>query len=369
MMKRTLLAGAGALAMAAVLAAAPAHAQIKIGTAGPITGSNAAFGAQLTAGAQQAVKDINAKGGVLGQQLVLEIGDDACDPKQAVSVANKFAGDGVVFVAGHFCSSSSIPASKVYTEEGIIEITPASTNPAFTEAGAWNLFRTCGRDDQQGKVAGHTLATTFKDKNVAILHDNTTYGKGIADETKKNMNAEGKTEALYSAYVPGDRDYSSLISRLKEAKIDVIYIGGYAPEVGLITRQAREQGLQAQVLGPDSLQTKELWDITGAAGEGLMQTFGADPRARPQAAAVVKEFEDSKVNPEGYVLYTYAAIQVWADAANKAGTLDAHKVADTIKASGPWPTVLGDLSYDSKGDVQKPDYVWYVWHNGDYKQM
>jgi branched-chain amino acid transport system substrate-binding protein len=369
MLRRTLFVGAAALASLLALAAAPAKAQIKIGSAGPMTGEYATFGKQLKDGAEQAVADINAKGGVLGQKLSLEIGDDACDPKQAVSVANKFAGDGVKFVAGHFCSSSSIPASKVYAEEGILQITPASTNPKFTDEGAWNTFRTCGRDDQQGKVAGHTIATEFKDRKVAILHDNTTYGKGIADETKKQMNAEGKKEDMYQAYVPGEHDYTALVSRLKEAGINLVYFGGYHSEIGLIVRQAKEQGLKATFLGPDSLVTKEFWQVAGPAGEGLMMTFPADPRNRASAAEVVKEFKAKGIDPEGYVLYTYAAIQLWAEAAEKAKTIDPKKVAEMIKSGGPWHTVLGDLSYDKKGDVTKADYVWYIWHDGNYAQM
>jgi branched-chain amino acid transport system substrate-binding protein len=369
MMRRTLFAGAATLAAVLGLAAAPASAQIKIASAGPMTGEYASFGKQLKDGAEQAVADINAKGGVLGQKLVLEIGDDACDPKQAVSVANKFASEGIKFVAGHFCSSSSIPASKVYTEEGILQITPASTNPKFTEEGSWNTFRTCGRDDQQGKVAGHTIATEFKDRKVAILHDNTTYGKGIADETKKAMNAEGKKEAMYQAYVPGEHDYTALVSRLKEAGINLVYFGGYHSEVGLIVRQAKEQGLQATFLSEDAMVTKEFWQIAGPAGEGLMMTFPSDPRLRPTAAEVVKEFKAKGIDPEGYVLYTYAAIQVWAEAAEKAKTTDPKKIAETLKSSGPWSTVLGDISYDKKGDVTKADYVWYIWHDGNYSQM
>src|SRR5579872_5781161 len=253
-MKRpTLFAGAAAVAAVLALAAVPASAQVKIAAAGPMTGEYASFGKQLKDGAELAVADLNAKGGVMGQKIELSIGDDACDPKQAVSVANKFAGEGIKFVAGHFCSSSSIPASKVYAEEGILQVTPASTNPKFTDEGGWNTFRTCGRDDQQGKVAGHTIATEFKDRKVAILHDNTTYGKGIADETKKAMNGEGKQEALYQAYVPGEKDYTALVSRLKEAGINLVYFGGYHSEIGLIVRQAHEQGLQATFLGPDSL--------------------------------------------------------------------------------------------------------------------
>jgi branched-chain amino acid transport system substrate-binding protein len=369
MLRNSLFAGVALLAAGVSFAAAPAHAQIKIGTAGPITGSNAAFGAQLKEGAEQAVADINAKGGVLGKQLNLEIGDDACDPKQAVSVAQKFASDGVQFVDGHFCSSSSIPASKVYTEEGILEITPASTNPAFTDNGSWNTFRTCGRDDQQGKVAGSFIAKQYPGQKIAILHDNSAYGKGLADETKKYFNLAGGKETLYAAYVPGERDYSALVSRMKQAGIEVIYIGGYQTEIGLIIRQAKEQGMKVTLIGGDSLVSNEFWQITGATGEGTLMTFPSDPRRRPTAATVVKEFKDKGIDPEGYVLYTYAAIQVWAEAATKAGTTDPKKVAAELKSGGPWDSVLGKINYDDKGDVKDSDYVFYVWHNGSYSEM
>ncbi len=368
MMKRTLFTGVAALALLGVIAAAQAQAQIKIGTAGPITGSNATFGAQLKAGAEQAVADINAKGGVLGKKLELLVGDDACDPKQAVSVANKMAADKVVFVAGHFCSSSSIPASKVYLEESILQITPASTNPKLTDEGGWNIFRTCGRDDQQGAVAGAYIAKEFKGRKVAILHDNTAYGKGLADETKKTMNKGGLKETLYSAYVPGERDYSAIVSRMKQAGIELIYIGGYHTETGLIIKQARQQGMNVSVMGGDALVTNEFWQISGEQGEGTMMTFPSDPRRRPSAQAVVKEFADKKIDPEGYVLYSYAAVQIWAEAAEKAGTTDPKKVADVLRA-GKWDSVLGPISYDKKGDVTVSDYVFYIWHNGSYAEM
>jgi branched-chain amino acid transport system substrate-binding protein len=366
MLRRILFAGVATLALALTSAATPAKADILIGAAGPITGGNAALGAQMVIGAEQAVADINARGGVLGQKVKLELGDDACDPKQAVSIANRYASEGAVFVAGHLCSSSSIPASKVYAEEGVLEITPASTNPRYTDEGSWNTFRTCSRDDQQGKLAGDTLAKEFKDKKVVILHDNSTYGKGVADETKKNMNAHGLQEVLYTAYVPGERDYSALISRLKQVGAEVAYIGGYHPEIGLIARQAKEQGLKLQIVGADALDTSEYWQVSGDAGEGTLFTYGSDPSIRPTAAAVVKEFTDKGIKPEGFSLYTYAAIQVWAEAVKKANTTDARKVAETLKADGPWDTLLGPISYDKKGDVTTVDYVWYIWHNGNY---
>ncbi len=358
-----------AAALAVALTAAPARAQIHVATAGPITGEYASFGAQMKEGAEQAIADINKAGGVLGQQLVLDVGDDACDPKQAVSVANQFASKGVKLVAGHFCSGSSIPASKVYSEEGILQISPASTNPKYTDEGSWNTFRVCGRDDEQGKVAGAYLAKHFKGDKIAILNDNSAYGKGLADETEKALNAAGGKATLSTAYTPGEKDYSSLVSRLKQAGVSVIYVGGYHTESALIIRQAKEQGMKATLVGGDALVTNEFWQIAGDAGQGTLMTFPPDPRLMKTAADVVKEFKAKNIDPEGYVLYTYAAIQVWADAANKIKSTDPKKVAAALKATGKWPSVLGPISFDKKGDTTGGGYVFYVWKDGAYAEM
>ncbi len=349
--------------------AAPGDA-IVIGTAGPVTGQYAIFGDQLVRGATKAVADINAAGGVLGRQLVLEIGDDACEAKQAVAVANQMVNKGAVFMAGHFCSSTSIPASEVYSEEGILQISPASTNPVLTEQGFTNVFRTCGRDDQQGLVAGDFLTKHFGDKKIAILHDKTAYGKGLADETKKALNASGITESLYEAYTAGEKDYSALVSKLKEGAIDVVYLGGYHTEAGLILRQAREQGLMAQLVSGDALVTEEFWSITGDAGQGTLFSFSPDPAKNPAAAAVVESFLADGYKPEGYTLYTYAAIQVFAQAAEAAGSTDIDALVSAMRA-GNFSTVLGDISFDDKGDVSAPGYVFYEWKNGayDYTEM
>lgn len=365
MLKRTLLAAAAVLAVAA----APAMAQLRIATVGPMTGEYASFGQQMKLGAEQAVADINKAGGVLGQQLALEIGDDACDPKQAVSVANQMAAKKVKLVAGHFCSGSSIPSSKVYAEEGILQISPASTNPDYTEKGSWNTFRTCGRDDQQGQVAGQYLAKHFKGEKIAILHDNSTYGKGLADETIKALHAAGGKEALYTAYTPKEKDYAALVSRMKGAGITVIYVGGYHTEAGLIIRQAKEQGMKATLVGGDALVTNEFWQISGASGEGTMMTFAADPRLNKAAADVVASFKAKNVDPEGYVLYTYAAVQIWAEAAKKIKSTDPKKVAAELKASANWPSVLGPMSFDKKGDPKGSGYVLYIWKAGAYAHM
>ena len=357
-----------AVTLAALLGASPALAEILIAVHGPMTGQYASFGEQMRRGAEMAVADLNAAGGVLGQQLKLTVGDDACDPKQAVAVANKAASESVVFVAGHFCSGSSIPASKVYEEEDILQISPASTNPKLTEEGGPNVFRTCGRDDQQGVVAGNFLADTYGDKKIAILHDKTAYGKGLADETKKQLNARGVQEAMYEAYTAGEKDYSALVSKMKGAGVDVFYLGGYHTEAGLMIRQAREQGYDVQLVSGDALVTEEFWKITGDAGAGTLMTFSPDPRKNPAAAPVVQKFRDAGYEPEGYTLYTYGAIQAWAQAAEAVGSTDTAKIAEALRAR-EYETVLGKIGFDEKGDVTAPGYVFYKWSDGTYDYM
>jgi branched-chain amino acid transport system substrate-binding protein len=358
-----------ALGASAFLAGSVAAQEISVGVAGPMTGQYAAFGTQFRNGAELAIADINAAGGVLGRKLKLEVGDDACDPKQARAVAEKLASMKLPVVIGHFCSSSSIPASEPYAESNVLQISPASTNPQFTERGLWNTFRVCGRDDQQGAVAGEYLATAYKGKKIAILHDRSTYGKGLADETRAAIKKRGVTEAMYEAYTQGDRDFTALVSRMKAANIDVVYLGGYHTEGGLILRQMRDQGMKTALVGGDSLVTNEFWAITGTAGEGVRMTFGPDPRNKPTAKAAVAKFKAKGIDPEGYTLYSYAAFQVWAQAVAKAGSTDPKKVAGVMKG-GKWPTVIGDISFDKKGDITFLDYVWYAWKkDGSYAEI
>jgi branched-chain amino acid transport system substrate-binding protein len=355
--------------LAGVAFAGSAHADITIATAGPMTGQYASFGAQMKAGAEQAVEDINAAGGVLGQKLILEVGDDACDPKQAVAVANQLAGKGVVFVAGHFCSGSSIPASAVYSEEGVIQISPASTNPKFTdERPGPGVMRVCGRDDQQGSVAGAYLAKQFGDKNIAIIDDKTAYGKGLADETRKAMNAAGKTEVMNESYTAGEKDYNALVSKLKQANIDVLYVGGYHTEAGLIKRQMVDQGMSTILVSGDALVTDEYWSITGDAGAGTLMTFSPDPRKNPIAKPIVDALEAAGRTTEGYSLYTYGAIQAWKQAVEQAGTSDFDPVVAVLGAA-EFDTVLGKLSFNDKGDVNIPGYVFYEWKDGKYDYL
>ena len=352
-----------------LFASAAAAQDLTVAVAGPMTGREAVFGRQMRDGAELAVADINAAGGVLGKKLKLQVSDDQCDPKQARSIAEQIASSKLPFVAGHYCSSSSIPASEAYAEGGVLQITPASTNPTFTERGLWNTFRVCGRDDQQGAVAGEYLAKTFANKNIAILNDKTTYGKGLADETKKAMNKAGVQEKVFESYTKGESDFTALVSKMKAAGIDVVFVGGYHQEAGLILRQMRDQGMKTVLMAGDALADKEFASITGPAGEGTLFTFGPDPRNKPTAKAIVEKFKSKNIDPEGYTLYTYAAMQVWSHAVAKAKTTDPKKVMETIKG-GAWDTVIGKLEFDAKGDLKQLDYVVYKWDaKGGYTEI
>ena len=182
------------------------------------------------------------------------------------------------------------------------------------------------------------------------------------------MKKNGLKAALYEAYTAGEKDYSALVSKLKSKKIDVLYIGGYHAEAGLMARQMKDQNMNVQIISGDALVTQEYWNITGDAGEGTLMTFGPDPRGKPSAKAVVKKFEAAGLNPEGYVLYSYAALQVFEQAATEAGSTDYKKVLKVMK-KGKFKTVLGELSFDKKGDVSLPGYVFYEWSKGNYKQL
>ncbi len=341
--------------------AGTASAQVKFGMAGPITGPSAATGAQMKNGVDQAATDINAAGGILGQKITVEYGDDVSDPKQGVSVANKFAGDGVKFVIGNYNSGVTIPSSEVYQENGILEITPASTNPTVTERKMWNIFRVCGRDDQQGKVAGDYILSHMKGKKIAVVHDKTTYGKGLADETKKTINKGGMKEVLYEGINTGEKDFSALVSKIKQSGADLVYFGGLYTEGGLIVRQMRDQGVKAPLMGGDGITSDEFASVGGPGVEGTLMTYGPDPRNKPEAKKVVEEFRAKKFEPEAYTLYSYAGVQIIKQAAEAAKSLDPKKVAEKMHSGMPFKTVLGDISFDKKGDITKLDYVMYLW--------
>lgn len=345
---------------------------IKIAVSGPMTGNYAAFGEQFLNGAKQAVQDINEQGGILGRKIKLISFDDACEPKQAVNVANRSIDlDEVSAVIGHFCSSSTIPASEIYSEEGVLMITPGSTNPKVTDRGLPTIFRICGRDDQQGTVAARFIIDNLKAKRVAIIHDKDTYGKGIADATKKELNNSGIQEVIYEGLTRDEKDFTALVTKLKSLNLDAVYFGGLHTEAGPLLRQMREFGLKAKFISGDGIVTEDFYNSAGGGKyvQDVFMTFGKDPRNIQEGQNLVKKFKKNKIEPEGYTLYSYASMQAIADAIKNTKSIDGITLAEYLHKNSV-NTVLGEKSWDEKGDLKKTDYVMYQWlPNGTYKEI
>lgn len=345
----------------ALLWASPSHAEIKIGVASALTGPVAAMGNQMRNGAEQAVADLNAKGGLNGEILAVIPADDRADPKEAVSVAQKFISEDIKFVLGHLTSGASNAAVKEYAENGVLMITASATSPSLTEQGLWNVFRVVGRDDQQGNYAADYILKHFKGRKIAIVHDKGSYGKPLAEVVKARLNENGVQETLFDGINPGEKDYSALISRLKNQNIDLLYFGGYYTEGGLIIRQLRDQGLSTQVIGADGLANAELGQIVGEGVAGTLLTFAPDPAKDPNAKAIVASLQARNIDPTGFTIPSYAAVQVLAQAATEAKSFEPKKIADVLHSGKVFDTVIGPLSYDGKGDLTKASYVMYEW--------
>jgi branched-chain amino acid transport system substrate-binding protein len=364
-MHKTLILSLAGLAL--TLAAAPVKAEdIKIAVVGPMTGPVATIGEQQKRGAEAAAAAINAAGGVMGRNIQIVVEDDACDPKQAVAVANLIVGLQIKFVAGHACSGSSIPAADVYADNNVLMMSPASSNPALTEKGHPTIMRLYGRDDAQGAFIAPFIAEKFKGKTIAILHDKSAYGKGLATVVKETLNAAGVKEVLFDGINPGEKDYNAIVTKLKSLGAEVVYFGGYHTEAGLILRQAADQGYKFNLIMGDSLATAEFWAIAGPAGEGTMFTFPTDPRRSPTAVKALEQFKAQNYEPEGFTLFSYGVIQAIAEGIKRAGSDDPVKVAKALKDGRPVETVLGPIKFDSKGDIEDPRYDINLWHAGKY---
>lgn len=345
----------------------PAYADMVWAEAGPQTGSVASWGTSEAAGVKFAVDDINAAGGVNGQKIVLKSYDDVCDPKQAVAVANKIISENIHFAIHGTCSAASLATLKTYIDEGTVVINPFASNPAVTDQGGPNMFRAIYRDDNAAKVLGDEIVKHFSDKKIAMINDKSAYGLGVAQYVQDALHKAGLKEIAFESYDPGNHDYSALATRLKSMGTEVLFIGGYPVEVGLITRQLREAGSKAQIIGGD-ISSTDFWKIAGTDGEGTLFVFPNDPRQEPKAKDTIKRLEKAGIVVEGYTLYGYASAQVMAQAIAKAHSDDPSKVAAEIHKD-TFDTVLGSWNFDAKGDVKNIQECMFRWHNGTFEQI
>ncbi len=339
-----------------------ASSTIKIAVVGPITGPVAQYGKMQMDGAVMAVEQINLKGGVNGKKLEAVLLDDVCEPKQAVAVANKVVSNGISFVVGHLCSGSTQPASDIYEEEGVLMITPASTNPDITQRDFELVFRTIGLDTQQGSVAGKYIVDNVKPKKVAVIHDKQQYGQGIAQAVKKYLESNNVNVVLFEGVSKGSNDFSALISKIKGLGVDFIYYGGYHPELGLILRQAKEKGFKSQFMGPEGVGNKDISAIAGKASEGLLVTLPADFTTDPANANLVAAFKNKKQDSSGpFVMPSYSAVQVIADTIAATKSEDPFEIAKAMRSSN-YNTPIGKVAFKQNGDLKEFKFVVYTWH-------
>ena len=365
---QTLVATMG-LAGAALLGQAHAADSIKIAMVIPATGPLTQYGDMVKEGVATAVEQINAAGGINGKKIETTVVDDACEPKQGPVAANRVVNDKIRYVIGPVCSGAAIAAAPIYNNEGVVVITPSATSPALTEGKNFHfIFRTIGRDDQQGPAAAKFIINKAKPKKVAVLHDKQSYGQGIAASVRDELKKANVEVALFEGINAGDSDYSAVITKLKSAGADFVYYGGYHPEMGLLLRQAAEQGLKVRMMGPEGVGNPEINAIAGNAVEGMLVTLPADPAAKPENAALVKAFKDKGRDPSGaFQMGAYTATQVLAQSIKAVGD-DAEKVADYLhKTAFNMPT--GNVAWDAKGDLKAFDFPVYSWHKDGSKSV
>lgn len=366
MMKRALVP---LLLLPLLLSAPPALADIEIGAAAPLSGPNAALGEQLRRGVQAAVDDINATGGIRGEKLAVQFADDGCDPRKAIDVATGFVSAGVKAVIGHYCSGASIPASKVYQKAGILEISPASTNPKYTDEGGWNVIRLVPRDDAQASAAAALVLDRFAGQKIAILSDQTPAFSALAARFATALQQKGAAPALQQNFKAGTKDFAGLVQQVVQSGAGVVYLAGSYVEGGLIAQALRAAGSQAQIVSPDSLVTEDYGNQAKDAANGTLSSFTYDARKFPAAQGLVQRLRAQDQNAEGFTLYAYAAVQALAAAAEATGTLDSTRLAEWLRGGNRFDTVVGPVSFDARGDLAAPAIAWFKWIDGRYVEV
>jgi branched-chain amino acid transport system substrate-binding protein len=336
---------------------------VRIGAAGPMTGDQSKMGMDLRNAVELAVDEWNEQGGVLGKKIVLLAGDDQADPKQAVSVANKFINQKAAAVVGHWNSSCSLPAAKFYDDANMVMISPATTNPRFTLQGLKRVFRVCGTDDQQGGVAAEFTLKKLHPDRVAIIHDKTAYGQGLAEYFKKALGDKPQV-VYYGGIIQRDPDYKAVLTTIKENRPDMYFFGGVYPEAGRLVRQAKEIGLKAPMVTGDGVWDPTFIGIAGKSAEGTYITFGKEPAGISTAKSFLQKYKAKFGEPGPYSIYAYDAANVILTAMRQTGSTDGMKVADYI-SHNVFHGAFGDISFDEHGDVVKAPYV--IWQVKDGK--
>jgi branched-chain amino acid transport system substrate-binding protein len=354
------------LVICAVLLSAPALADIQIGVAGPLTGTYQTFGQQMLAGVRAAVDSLNAKGGLSTEQVSIIQADDQCDAVKAEEAAQKLIAAHADVVIGHFCSNAALAAAKLYDKAGITMITPAATLSALTEAGLANVIRLSPRNDSQGAFAAQRIKSKRPNAKLALVDDGSTDMKAIIQSFATTYS---KGATFTASFAPDQKDFADIVSKMKAAGIDTLYIAASATDAGRLTAQAQAAGLAPKRYGPDSLLNDTFWQASGAAGENTLVSFPEDPQIHKEAKGLTADMKALAETADGPTLPSYAAVQLYAAAAEAKGAHSGTALASWLHSGQAVPTALGPLSFDAKGDPQDLHFTWFSWNNGTYQTI
>jgi len=339
------------------------RAEITFAVVGGMSGDFEKIGVWFKQGTRGAVEEINKQGGLLGEKVKFVTRNDECNPEKAVEIAKELAAKKITFVMGHLCSGASIAASDIYEKNGIIAISPSSTNPDLTDRGMKNIFRTTGRDDMQGFVLADHILRSYKTKKLAIIYDDNAYSRGMVNVTKKFLNQAGLNEAMFEQ-APGEPfDYSKILSRIKKEKVRIVVYPAMPGPVAELLRQAKAKKIRFRLLGGDSFTNFVLEGDEVKLLNGVQFSFTPDPSDDELNKENVAKYKAEGFNPEAFTFYSYGAVQAWAAAVKSAGTLEASKVSKSLR-SNTFDTVLGKIKFDDKGDISSPGFVIYYFQNG-----
>lgn len=341
---------------------------IQIGFSVPLTGSSAKGGQDMQNGAQMAVDAINAAGGVLGRTVKLMPEDDGCDPQQAVQAGNKLVSQGVVTVVGYYCSGAANATLPVYTKANIPVILAAATATNLTHQGYKNVFRIQGNTDQQGQVAAKTMLERLNSKKIAIINDNTTYSRGLAESTvtwikQLNPNAAIESEEI----TPGEKDFSAAVTKIKAFNPDSIYFTGYYAEGSIVLKQLRAIGVKSQFLAGDANNDPTFVSVAGADAEGTIFTSPPMVEGMPAAAKFIDDYKKRfNTDPAAYAVYSWDGINLVVDAIKRANSTDGTALIDALKKTDNFKAITADIGFDQNGDLSTPGIVTLTIKNGKF---
>ncbi len=337
---------------------------IKIALIAPMSGSVASFGEISANAVKSSAKNINDKGGILGRQINIEIIDDACDPKQAVTVANKIIADKIKFVVGASCSGATLATKQAFSNEDILMLSSFASNPAIADGKQPNIFRVWSSDEEEAGLDAKYIAGHYDTKGgVAIIDDKQTYSESIANLLAKDLVEKNIKVVMHEKINAGEKDFSSVMTRVMDAKPSLLFYSGYQVEAGLIVRQLRDAGSQMPIMAATTISAPDFFSIAGEYGNGVKFASVPLPEDVSGSEKLTQLIKSKKIPSDSAGLYAYITMEILADAMNKAGSLDPQKVGDVLHHQ-KLSTIVGDGQFDSKGGYVGPPEQVYEWRNG-----